>query len=195
MSSNSINKSIDDEILIMRAKSGDGTALTMLIEKYSDIILQKANSFKNLNGLDNDDLYQEGMLGFVSAVYSFDTSRGVKFNTYFSTVVIRRMITALRKMNNEAKDPLYSYISLDEQGAFQSQNPTPEEIMIFSEEINEIISFAEKNLSKTERKVFKLSLLGISYSEIAEIIDCDIKSVDNAMQRIRRKIRAINNKM
>ncbi len=195
MSSNSINKSIDDEILIMRAKSGDGTALTMLIEKYSDIILQKANSFKNLNGLDNDDLYQEGMLGFVSAVYSFDASRGVKFNTYFSTVVIRRMITALRKMNNESKDPLYSYISLDEQDAFQSQNPTPEEIMIFSEEINEIISFAEKNLSKTERKVFKLSLLGISYSEIAEIIDCDIKSVDNAMQRIRRKIRAINNKM
>ncbi len=184
-----IKDSYDDNSLVLRAKAGDSVALSMLIERYSDKLLQKAKSYKNLNGLESDDLYQEGMLGFVSSVYSFDENRGVLFNTYASTVSERRMLTALRKSNNIVNRPLSSYISLDESVDVLSNSPSPEEMIIFNEEVSEIINFSEENFSKTERKVFKLILLGVSYSEIADILDCSIKSVDNAVQRIRRKIR------
>ncbi len=189
MSCISVDNSCSDNFLVSRAKGGDGMALSMLIERYSNMVFQKANSFKNLKGLESDDLYQEGMIGFVSSIYSFDETRGVQFNTYSSTLSVRRMLTALRKSNNANYSLLSSYISLDENGDMLSQTPSPEELMIYNEELNEIFDFIDNNLSKLEKKVFKLIVLGVSYAEIAEIIDCSTKSVDNAIQRIRRKIR------
>ena len=180
---------IDNE-LVEYAKSGNSVALQVLIERYSDKILQKSKSFKSLIGLENDDLYQEGMLGFVSAVYSFDKSREVLFSTYASTVSTRRMLSAIRKSNNNV--PLNSYISIDDEKDLLSDIPSPEEALLCAEKIDEINLFVKENFSKTEKKVFKLTILGLSYSEIAEILDCDEKSVDNAIQRIRRKIRNFN---
>ncbi len=190
LSSFSIDNSFDDNALVTRAKLGDSAALSMLIERYSNVIFQKANSFSNLNGLESDDLFQEGMIGLVSAIYSFDEGRGVQFSTYLSTLASRKMLTALRKSNNNPNNPLSSYVSLDENVDLLSQSPTPEEMMIYNEELTEIVTYLNENLSKMERKVFKLSVLGIPYTEIADIIDCSVKSVDNAMQRIRRKIRS-----
>ncbi len=189
MSSSTTNSFVDDNTLVSRAKGGDSASLSALIERYSNIVLQKANSFNNLNGLESEDLYQEGMMGFVSAVYSFDESRGVQFSTYASTLSLRRMITTLRKSNNLSNNPLTSYISLDENNDLLSETPSPEEIIIFNEELSEIMNYLEDNLSKMEKKVLKLILLGVSHSEISEIIDCNKKSVDNALQRIRKKIR------
>ena len=181
---------MNDNELVEHAKSGNSVALQVLIERYSDKILQKSKSFKSLIGLENDDLYQEGMLGFVSAVYSFDDSREVLFSTYASTLSTRRMLSAIRKSNSNI--PLHSYISIEDEKDLLSDTPSPEESVISAERISEINAFVEVNFSKTEKKVFKLSVLGLSYAEIAEILDCNEKSVDNSIQRIRRKIRKFN---
>lgn len=185
---NSVDKDNSDNELVSRAKAGDSVALSLLINKYSDIILKKANSFINLCGLDSEDLYQEGMIGFVSSIYSFDETYGTKFSTYSSTLYTRKMLSALRKNNSDANNCIDTNVSVD--GCeFLSQNPSPEDAVLYDEEISEIMEYAKENLSKTEQKVFKLILLGISYSEIAEILDSNVKSVDNTVQRIRRKLR------
>ncbi|MBO5333154.1 MAG: sigma-70 family RNA polymerase sigma factor [Clostridia bacterium] len=181
---------MNDNELVECAKSGNSMALQVLIERYSDKVLQKARSFKSLIGIENDDLYQEGMMGFVSAVYSFDNSRDVLFSTYASTLSTRKMLSAIRKINSTANLPLQSYISIEEEKDLFSDMPSPEETLLSVERVNEINLFVEENFSKKEKKVFKLSVLGMTYSQIAEILDCTEKSVDNTMQRIRRKLRS-----
>lgn len=181
----------DDNTLVSQAKSGDTAALTLLIQRYSDVILQKAKSFKGLSGIESDDLYQEGMMGLVAAVYSFDETREIQFSTYAVTVAARKMLSALKKSNNKSNLPLRSYISIEEENNLLSYSPTPEEIIIYNEELDKINNFIKTKLSKTEKKVLKLSMLGMSYSEIADILECTEKSVDNAIQRIRKKIRDI----
>lgn len=183
---------MNDNELVESAKSGNSIALQVLIERYSDRVLQKAKSFKSLIGIENDDLYQEGMMGFVSSVYSFDSSRDVLFSTYASTVSTRKMLSAIRKINNTANLPLQSYISIEDEQDLFSDIPSPEEALLSHERVNEINNFVEENFSKKEKKVFKLSVLGMSYEQIAEILDCTEKSVDNTIQRIRRKFRSFN---
>ncbi len=190
MSSTSITDLLGDNSLVSRAKGGDSVALSLLIERYSNTILQKAKSFNNLNGLESEDLYQEGMMGFVSAVYSFDDCRGVKFSTYSLSASVNRMLTAIRDSNNGSGTAMISYVPLDENMEILSETPSPEEAVIHREELDEVMTFLDNNLSKMERRVLKLLLLGVSYAEIADIIDCSAKSVDNTIQRIRRKIRA-----
>lgn len=184
-------ESLDDNLLVSKAKEGDSNSLTTLIKRYSDMVFQKSLSFKQLSGIDYEDLYQEGMIGLLGAVYSFDDSKDVLFSTFASTLVTRKMLSALRNANNKANIPLHSYISIDEEINLRSYSPTPEDLLLFNEEIERINSFVDDNLSKTEKKVFKLNMLGLSYNEIAEILDCNEKSVDNALQRIRKKIRSI----
>lgn len=181
----------NDNTLVSQAKSGDTAALTLLIQRYSDVILQKAKSFKGLSGIESDDLYQEGMMGLVAAVYSYDEAREIQFSTYAVTVAARKMLSALKKSNNKSNLPLRSYISIEEENNLLSFAPTPEEIIIYNEELDKINNFIKTKLSKTEKKVLKLSLLGMSYSEIADILECTEKSVDNAIQRVRKKIRDI----
>ena len=183
---------MNDNELVESAKSGNSIALQVLIERYSDRVLQKAKSFKSLIGIENDDLYQEGMMGFVSSVYSFDSSRDVLFSTYASTVSTRKMLSAIRKINNTANLPLQSYISIEDEQDLFSDIPSPEEALLSHERVNEINNFVEENFSKKEKKVFKLSVLGMSFEQIAEILDCTEKSVDNTIQRIRRKFRSFN---
>ncbi len=181
----------DDNSLVSRAKSGDTAALTNLIERYSKIILQKAKSFKGLSGIEFDDLHQEGMMGFISAVYSYDEKRDIQFSAYAITVATRKMLSAVKIANNKSNLPLRAYVPIEEENNLLSHYPTPEEIIIYNEELDNINDFVKNNLSKTEKKVLKLSLLGMTYSEIAEILECTEKSVDNAIQRIRKKIRDI----
>lgn len=191
MANVSIVDAKDDNTLVSLAKSGDTKALTQLIERYSKIILQKAKSFKGLSGIESDDLHQEGMMGFVSAVYSFDETHDIQFSTFAVTVATRKMLSAIKISNNKSNLPLRSYVSIEEENNLLSHSPTPEEIILYNEELETISDFVKNNLSKNEKKVLKLSFLGMSYSEIAEILECTEKSVDNAIQRIRKKIRDI----
>ena len=182
---------MEENLLVSKAKGGDSNALTELIKRYSEKVLQKSLSFKKISGIENEDLYQEGMLGLLSAVYTFDESKGVLFSTYATTLITRKMLSALRSANKKNNLPMDSYISIYENVDICSYSPTPEEMLIYNEEIDLILEFVNNNLSKTEKKVFRLNLLGLSYNEIAEILDCSEKSVDNALQRIRKKIRNI----
>lgn len=182
---------MDENLLVSLAKSGDSNALTELIKSYSEKVLQKSLSFKKISGIENDDLYQEGMLGLLSAVYTFDESKGVLFSTYAMTLITRKMLSAIRVANKKNGLPMESYVSIDEKADICSGSPTPEDFLIYNEEIDSILLFVNNNLSKTEKKVFRLNLLGLSYNEIADILDCSEKSVDNALQRIRKKIRNI----
>ena len=182
---------LDENLLVSLAKSGDSNALTELIKSYSEKVLQKSLSFKKISGIENEDLYQEGMLGLISAVYTFDETKGVLFSTYAMTLITRKMLSALRVANKKNSLPMEAYVSIDEKVDICSDSPTPEDILIYNEEIDSILSFVNNNLSKTEKKVFRLNLLGLSYNEIADILDCSEKSVDNALQRIRKKIRNI----
>ncbi len=188
MSSSPIDNFDSDNELVSRAKAGDSSALSLLIEKYSDFILKKASSYKNIYSIDIEDLYQEGMIGFVSSIYSFDESYGSKFSTYSSIVYSRKMLSAIRKVNQDISGYIDSFATVDDSDAL-FHHPSPEDAVLYDEEINEIISYAKNNFSKTEQKVFKLLLLGISYNEISEILDCNVKSIDNTIQRIRRKLR------
>lgn len=184
-----LDTKLSDSVLVAQAKSGNSDSLNQIIKKYSDFVMCKACSFKNLNGLESDDLYQEGMLGLLSAVYSFDENRQVSFSAYASTLVVRKMISAVKASNSKANLPMQSYLSIDDFGNALLNYSTPEHQLIYNEDINSAIRFANENLSKTEKKVLKLSLVGMSYKEIADILDSSVKSVDNAMQRIRKKFK------
>ncbi len=181
----------NDFLLITKAKAGDTSALTQLIQKYSELVLQKAKSFNCLRGIDSDDLYQEGMLGLWVAVYSFDVSRRVKFKTYAMSVVTNNMISAIRETQKSKHRALNSSISFEDNQDLLSTSPTPEELVINTEEYDRVASFIKSGLTDLEKNVLKLSLLEMSYSEIAEKLGCSEKSVDNALQRIRKKIRDI----
>ena len=180
---------MSDNLLVSKAKAGDSNALTELIKNYSNLVSSKSMSFSKNSGVDSDDLYQEGMIGLLSAVYSFDESREIEFKTFAETVINRKMFSALRSANSKKNLPLASYISLEDKTDILSSMPSPEETYLISEELSLINDFVEKNLSKTEKKVLRLHLLELSYSEIAEILDCSEKTVDNALQRIRKKIK------
>ena len=175
--------------LVARAKAGDSVALSLLINRYSKIIYKKAHSFVNFNGIDAEDLYQEGMIGFISAIYSFDESYNTKFSTYASVVFTRKMISALRILSNDADNDAKTLDCINCKEA-SCVNPSPEDTVLYSEELYEIIEFSKTNFSKTEKKVFKLMLLGASNREIADILEFSVKSVENAIYRIRKKLRS-----
>ncbi len=182
------NNVYSEKQLVSCAKAGDSVALALLIERYSSIILKKANSFTNLCGIDAEDLYQEGMIGFVSSVYSYDEAYNTKFSTYASVVFTRKMLSALRLSSNDAENFADTFLSLDDELA--SLNPSVEDTILYSEELSEIVEFSKTNFSKMEKKVFKLMLFGASNSEISAILDVGLKSVENAVHRIRKKLRS-----
>ena len=181
----------DDNILIDKSKSGDIESLNLLINKYSKFVMTLAHSFKNLKGLEPDDLYQEGMLGLLSAVYSYNPNTCVEFSSYLNIVVKRKMISAIRTTTNGGNSPLVDYKSIDDGFDSVCETSSIDSQMIFNDELSRYIDFANKNLSKIEKKVFKLRIYGMTYDEISDMLDISIKSVDNAVQIIRNKIKKI----
>ena len=178
-------------MIVLDKKYQDEEIINKLVENYASLIRGICRRFYLVGGT-SDDLYQEGMIGFVAAVYSFNEKLGVQFSTYANTLAVRKMLSAIRKANNKTNLPLQYYVSLEDETDLLSYSPTPEEIVIFNEELDLINDFIENNLSKSEKKVFRLNIAGLSYSEIADILDCDEKFVDNALQRIRRKLRKLD---
>lgn len=189
MDKNTDNNIYNEKQLVSCAKAGDSVALALLIERYSAIILKKAKSFTKLNSIDAEDLYQEGMIGFVSAIYSYDEAYNTKFGTYASVVYTRKMLSALRFANNDVENLADSFMSIDGD-EITSLNPSLEDTILYSEELSEIIEFSKTNFSKMEKKIFKLMLFGASNSEISVILDLELKSVENAIHRIRKKLRS-----
>lgn len=189
-----------DEELIIRYREGEQQIVDYLMEKYKNVVRSKAGRMFIL-GADKDDLIQEGMIGLFKAVRDYDSGRDASFYTFADLCISRQMYTAIQAANRKKHSPLNSYISLYKNqeetdmeseliGAIQnSSERNPEEILIDRENVEAIEKIIENDLSPFERQVLELSMTGMSYQDIARLLGKDPKSTDNALNRVKTKIK------
>ncbi len=195
-------KSFSDEKLAILAQQKDENAIDELFDRYKYIASAVAHSYF-LNGGDSEDLLQEGLFAIFKAITSFNGKSS--FKTYVYTCVKNRIFNVIKSSNRYKNQPLNNYLSLS--GSFDNDNDTdkteiivdkhfgPEEIYINAEAESELKSIINEVLSKFEYEILVYYLKGYSYREISEKVDKKEKAIDNAIQRIRRKIiLALNNK-
>ncbi len=189
-----------DEELIIRYRDGDKQIVDYLMDKYKHVVRNKAGRMFIL-GADKDDLIQEGMIGLFKAVRDYDSGRDASFLTFAELCISRQMYTAIQAANRKKHLPLNSYISLyknqeDETlegqliGAIQNfSEQNPEEILIDRENVEALQTIIDQELSTFERQVLELSMTGMGYIDIARLLGKDPKSTDNALNRVKTKIR------
>ena len=195
--------SFSDEELAILAQQGNDKALDFLLSKYFVYVRSKSLSYY-IVGADRDDIIQEGMIGLFKAVRDFSSERGVSFKTFADVCVTRQIITAVKNASRQKHAPLNFYVSLnkpvsddDEGSTFEdvlghATDLSPEDILIKKEDADILGTEMNKILSKFELEVLSLYLGGNSYSDIANAIGKDAKSVDNALQRIKKKFEKIS---
>ncbi len=196
--------SFSDEDLAVLAQQGSDKALDFLLSKYFVYVRSKSLSYY-IVGADRDDIIQEGMIGLFKAVRDFSSERGVSFRTFADVCVTRQIITAVKNASRQKHAPLNFYVSLnkpmsdddDDSSTIadilrQEQNMSPEEILIKKEDADILGSEMNRLLSNFELEVLSLYLRGNSYSDIARLIGREPKSVDNALQRIKKKFEKIS---
>jgi len=181
--------------LAQRALRGDSAAEEALVSEYARIVRVCSRPYF-LAGGDGEDLTQEGMLGLLSAIRTFDPSKGVKFSTYAEFCVRRRIFSAIRSASGYKHTPLNSYISLESQQFDESAQSAnylrdPEDFVIARESVGEVERLLYGALSRFESGVLELYLEGMSYKDMAARLGKSNKSVDNAVQRIRKKLAQI----
>ena len=187
-----------DEELIKKIQSGDLSAQNYLLEKYSDLVNIKANKFF-LIGADDDDMFQEGMIGLYKAIKSFDLEKQNSFKTFANLCIERQLITAIKTSNRQKHIPLNSSFSLNLSAYDENDDTSVLEVLdtktvedpldtITKKEYYEFIETRiDKSLSSFEKQVLNRYVQGESYVDIANKLDTPVKSVDNAIQRIRKK--------
>ena len=190
-----------DEVLADLARAGDDKALEELLERYRHYARAKARSYF-LAGADREDIVQEGMIGLFKAVRDFDAQHNTAFRAFAELCITRQIITAIKTATRQKHMPLNSYVSLnkvssvngsDDERAFTDSLPTshvadPAELLISAEEVENIRNTMGRALSELETDVLELYMDGKSYQEIADIMGRHVKSIDNALQRIKRKL-------
>ena len=183
-----------DEELQSLAKARVAGAEEALAERYARVVRMCARPYF-LAGGDSEDLIQEGMLGLLSAIREYDEAKGATFKTYAETCIHNRIRSAVRSANRMKNAPLNDGVSLEDVLSDESQSlgtnfytRSPEEQVLARETENEFISAYSRCLSKLEANILRLYLDGLSYSEMAAASGRDVKAVDNAVQRIRRKL-------
>lgn len=184
---------LNDEILWSKAVSGDAEAEETLVKKYN-VLVKICSRPYFLAGGDSEDLVQEGMLGLLAAIRQFDPDRDASFKTYAEHCIRNRLYTAIKSASRFKHTPLNDYVSFESpqfneiQTKMSSVLRDPEELLITRERVDEITEKLTGKLSGFESKVLELFLEGRSYGEIAERLGKTPKSVDNAVQRIRKKV-------
>ena len=175
-----------DEELVLAYKNGNENAFNEIYSRYKNLVkFYSRNLF--LLGADNDDLMQEGMLGLIKAVNGYRQGES-SFLTYASTCIKTSLITAVKKYANKKSSPLNNSDSFDILDKIGFLNPTPEDMVLLAESDKELKLKIYSELSKTEILVLNLYLYGYSYEEIAKNLGKNVKSVDNALTRVRKKI-------
>jgi RNA polymerase sporulation-specific sigma factor len=192
-------KDKSDEEIVAQAKSGNNRAQEYLISKYENFVKSKARSYF-LIGADKEDIYQEGMIGLYKAIRDFNPEKSTSFKAFAEICVIRQIITAIKTATRQKHIPLNNYISLNKPIYEEESERTlldvlaglkitdPEELMISKEQINYIEGKISKVLSGLELEVLTSYLDGKSYQEIASDLERHSKSIDNALQRVKRKL-------
>ncbi len=178
---------LSDEQLLQLHKEGCQQALEALTDRYMTVARLIAKSLC-IPSDETPDYIQEGMLGFLSAVCSYDESRQTKFSTFAYVCIKNRMLSVLRKAAAKGNIPQELMVSYEEQSQSLLSHLTPETQLISERNIDDILCAVEK-LSPQEQKVFRLHLTGLSYEEIAEKLSVTVKAVDGTLQRARKKLK------
>lgn len=185
---------ISDEELIARLRDGETIIEDYLMEKYKGLVRQKARAMFLIGG-DTDDLIQEGMIGLFKAVRDFQPGREATFATFARKCIDRQIYSAIQNSNRQKHLPLNSYVSLNQEDEsspiWELSVENPEEIIIDQETTRDLQQKISDYLSPMENKVLDLYLKGEGYVEIGRILGKSPKSIDNALQRIRAKIREV----
>lgn len=194
----SYNSAVDEE-LIRKAKEGNDAALELLINKYKKFVRAKARTYF-LIGADREDIIQEGMIGLYKAIRDFRGDKLSSFRAFAELCITRQIITAIKTATRQKHIPLNSYISLNKPIFDEESDRTlmdiineenvsdPEEMMINREEFAGIELKMNEILSNLEWEVLSKYLQGRSYQEIAQELNRHVKSIDNALQRVKRKL-------
>lgn len=197
-----LNESLDtltDEELIERIQNNDKSALNFLLGKYKELVYMKSSKYFII-GAERDDIFQEGMIGLYKAIQSFKEDKQNSFKTFANMCIERQLITAIKTSNRQKHMPLNSYLSLntssyeEEDGEKTLLNvlnnkmaEDPLDTITKKEYYSNVENAIDKSLSDFEKQVLKKFIKGDSYIKIAEDLESPVKSVDNAIQRIRKK--------
>src|SRR6059036_2941899 len=194
-------RELEDLQCVMRARNGDQRALDQLIRRYTGFVRLKASSYF-LAGGDGEDLVQEGLIGLYKAVRDFRHDKETSFRSFAELCVTRQIITAIKTATRFKHSPLNSYISFSHTPAGQEPDGEctlgdalpgspvndPVVCVISTEELQSLVFCLGTGLSKLEADALRLYLEGSSYEEMAEDLGCDTKTIDNALQRVKRKV-------
>ncbi|MDX6491931.1 MAG: polymerase sporulation-specific sigma factor [Gaiellaceae bacterium] len=196
-----LQRELADLQLVMRARNGDGKALDELMRRYQGFVRLKASSYF-LAGGDSEDLIQEGLVGLYKAVRDFRADKETSFRSFAELCVTRQIITAIKTATRFKHAPLNTYVSFSHTPAGQEPDgdctlgdalpgpsvDDPSVCVISTEELQSLVFALGSGLSKLEADALKLYLEGESYEEMAERLGCDTKTIDNALQRVKRKV-------
>jgi RNA polymerase sporulation-specific sigma factor len=194
---------LDDHYLVALAKQGRRDAYDRIVRRYHGFVRLKASSYFLVGG-DSDDLIQEGLVGLYKAVRDYRTDRESSFRNFAELCITRQIITAVKTSTRNKHTPLNQYVSFSQTPAAAGGDgePTLDEILpgptahdpvnqvISTEELHSLVACLSSVLSELESAVLSLYLDGYSYESIAERLACDTKTVDNALQRVKRKVGA-----
>jgi RNA polymerase sporulation-specific sigma factor len=192
---------IEDGYLIALAKQGHADAYDRIVRRYYGFVRLKASSYFLVGG-DSDDLIQEGLVGLYKAVRDYRTDRESSFRNFAELCITRQIITAVKTATRNKHTPLNQYVSFSSTpaGSGSDSDPTLDEMLpgspvhdpinqvISSEELRALVACISTALSELESRVLGLYLDGHSYEEVGQRLDCDCKTVDNALQRVKRKV-------
>ena len=191
---------VSDEELVERARRGEEKVVELLLNRYRHYARAKARTYF-LAGADKEDIVQEGMIGLFKAVRDFQAEKNTAFRAFAELCITRQIITAIKTATRQKHIPLNSYVSLNkpassergderplEEALVQQTIDDPADLVISSEEIASIKTSMGKLLSDLETEVLQLYMDGKSYQEIADMLGRHVKSIDNALQRIKRKL-------
>ena len=194
-------RELEDLQLVMKARNGSTPALDALMRRYNGFVRLKASSYF-LAGGDSEDLVQEGLIGLYKAVRDFRADKETSFRSFAELCVTRQIITAIKTATRFKHTPLNSYVSFSHTPAGQESDSEctlgdalpgpsvddPSVCVISTEELQSLVFTLGSGLSELEADALRLYLEGSSYEDMAEELGCDTKTIDNALQRVKRKI-------
>ena len=193
-------RELEDLQLVLRARNDDGAALDALIRRYTGFVRLKASSYF-LAGGESDDLIQEGLIGLYKAVRDFRPDKETSFRSFAELCITRQIITAIKTATRYKHAPLNTYVSFSQTPAGQDDGECtlgdalpgpgvhdPAVCVISTEELQSLVFCLGTGLSPLEADALKLYLEGNSYDEMADQLGCDTKTIDNALQRVKRKV-------
>src|SRR5262245_2132415 len=193
-------REVEDLHLVLRSRNGDDGALDALIRRYTGFVRLKASSYFIAGG-ESEDLIQEGLIGLYKAVRDFRSDKDTSFRSFAELCITRQIITAIKTATRYKHAPLNTYVSFSQTPAGQDDSDVtlgdalagpsvddPVVCVISTEELQSLVFTLGTGLSRLESDALRLYLEGLSYEQMAEELDCDTKTIDNALQRVKRKV-------